>query len=198
MIEWAWNRLLKLKAQLLDYIGRFLQLDNRLVKMQERADYLENKANRTGDSALESQVSDLKTQIRAAVDKQNSLETDAINVRNRVEELSGSHGSTSTGVAGLGQVAEGVGLGAILFATTLIVGILAAVEIHWRHVDYLDRLLTDVEHKVLTPAEAARLGSSAFSLPSLSGGLVLGAAAVVGLLLFGGRRATPRPRRRVA
>jgi hypothetical protein len=172
------------KAKLQAIIGEFLSQRAVLMQMQRRIAYLQNKAERTGNAALRRSALDLENQRRALMDEQTSYEGKLQAAMEKIRMVDGSQAASG----GVGQDPV-VTPTVILGVAALVVATAALLIYHNKKVNYLHRLLTDVENKVLTPAEAAELGkSSGFQIFGSAGPYLLGAAVVVGVLYYMKRR----------
>lgn len=177
------------KAKLMALVGEFLGQRQVLLRMGRRIAYLQARADKTGNPSLRRVALDLENQRKALMDEQTVYEGRLQVALEKIRMVDRSHATTS-----------GVGQDPVV-TPTVILGVAAVVLVvagllysHNKKVNYLNRLLTDVENKTLTPAEAKALaeaeGGGIFQgLGRTLTPLVLGAIVIVGLLTFGkGRR----------
>ena len=176
------------KARLMALVGEFLAKRQQLLQMGRRIAYLQNKAEKTGNASLRRLALDLENQRKALLDEQVTYEGRLQAAMEKIRMIDRSQAASS-----------GVGADPVV-TPTVILGVAAAVAVvaglllyHNKKVNYLHRLLTDVENKVLTPAEAQALaeqeGGGMFrDLPKGAGPYLIGGAVVVGLLIYSGSR----------
>lgn len=174
------------KAKLQAVVGEFLTQRQVLLRMQQRIAYLQNKADRTNNASLRQAAVSLETQRKALMDEQSSYEGKLQTAMEKLRMVDQSQAASSA--AGVGQDPV-VTPTVILGVAALVVSVAGLLIYHTKKVAYLNRLLTDVENKVITPAEAAEMGrSSGLNIFGGAGPYLLGGAAVLGVLYYMKRR----------
>lgn len=175
----------KAKAKLQAAIGEFLGLRYKLMQMGDRVVYLQRKADTTHNAAMRQTLNDLEQQRLELMDGQTSLE-------GKVKLIAGKMAAVEAGQVppgGLGQdpVVTPTVVLAVAGAAAVVAGL---VIVHTQKVNTLDKLLKSVENKTLTPAEAAALQRGTSLLPSLPqvAPYLIGAAVLVGGYFFFFRR----------
>jgi len=159
------------KAKLMAWVGQFMALRDRILRMRDEAAYLEKKGERSGDERLRQAALGLRREVDLVYDAQRRLEGQLQSV------LSESQGSAQPTLSQL----------AVMTGTALkLAGRIAA---HREKVNQLDRLLAQVKGKTLTTSEAAALQRGAGG-PGFGGaGLAIAVVAGFGLwFLLRGRR----------
>jgi hypothetical protein len=176
------------KAKFYKYLGDFLGLRSKLLKMRSDLEYLARKADKTGNVQLRAAVRDLLDETNKAYEKQGALEG---KVQSALMKIRGVEAATRAD----GTTGAAVTAAVIIAATGAAAVAVAAVIIHTRKVNYLHRLIDEVKNKSLTAAEAADLAGGAGllpGLPMLGGGLAALAAVGFGLWVM----TRPRPARK--
>lgn len=144
------------KAKLQAVLGEFLQNKARLNNMARRLNYLADKADKTGNAALRRVVTDAATEVERTRLNQVSLEGKLQTVFKRLGAIESS--KPEAGSLSQDPIVTPTVVIAVVAAVAVVTGL---VVIHNKKVNYLERLLTDVEKKVLSPSEAAALGKGA-------------------------------------
>lgn len=187
MLDYVWQKFDYAKASLLAYVGGFLQLQKTLLDMRDHADAMIQMGQDKGDADLVRSAQDFRDQVQADLDKDADLQTQALQLKARVDEIDAQRTAPAPTSAGQGEeiLSAGVILGVVAAAGVLI----AAMEIHWRHVNYLKGIEADLVAGKLTQAEAAMLvGGDSLGFPSFSSGILMGGAALGLLLWYASRR----------
>ena len=175
------------KIALQAVVGQFLQNPAKLQDMQNRVNYLADKADQTGDAGLRATANSFTGQIQDAQNNQDALSDKVMVVMKKIGAIDQAQANTP-GELGQDPVITPL---VILGVVGLAAGATALVVIQNKKVSYLNRLLSDVENKTLTPEEAAMLGKGAQMFGDLLGSpttWIVGGLAIVGLWIWFRRR----------
>lgn len=188
--NFVWIYYERAKAKLFGYVARFMLLRNELMGMRFRIGRVYDKARKVSDQGGMTAANRLRGQIDEAYQKQGELEQRLINVQGKIGMLDKAKAGDTEGVD------FAISITAVLAAVAVIGSVAAAIIIHTQRVGYLNRLLDEIERKVLTPAEATALRGDGFSLTGGAGNLAMIGAVAVGAYFLLGRGVRPTSRRR--
>lgn len=170
-----WRTYEAAKAKLLLYLGKFLGLRDTILQLRRRIDRVMQAAQARGASEAVLAAKELRSQVSQAYDRQLTLEQRVFESQNLIKKTEAERAEQQTGQLGF------VITGTMLAAVAVIAATAGAVVIHYQRVGYLNRLVDEIERKVLTPAEASAL-KGGLSLPGGLGGI--GTLAIAGLAAF--------------
>lgn len=151
MMDWAWKQYEIAKAKLYSFIGNLLGLREKILQMQDRADSVYAQAQRSGDPATIAAADQLRQQASQLYAEQEAVEQKVMDAKDKISETDNAASSSTSSDDGMGFLPI-----AIIAGSVAVVGAaITAVVIHTQRVNYLNRALTDLEQKVLTPGQYA-------------------------------------------
>lgn len=180
MLDWVWEKYERAKAELIGYLAAFFGLRPRILALRERAARVQKKADATRDPVPIQAARTMRQQIEQLYVDQVAAEQKVLDAKDTIGEI-----ESGKREAGLGALP----LAALAGAAAVIVTATALVLSQFKKYDYLNRALTDLEKKILSPSEYREaLGQGGGIFQGAGTVLALGAAVFIGYLIFTGRR----------
>lgn len=180
MLDWLWEKYERAKADLIGHLAAFFGLRSRIMALRDRAARVQKKAEATRDPVPIQAARTMRQQVEQLYLDQVAAEQKVLQARDTIGGI--ESGKTE---AGLGALP----LAALAGAAAVIVTATALVLSQFKKYDYLNRALSDLERKILSPSEYREaLGQAGGLFEGAGSVLMIGAALLVGYLVFMGRR----------